>query len=80
MLQGVKDIDHEAIGSALNNPNNPEINLTADEFAHLKVRYNESQQMREEPSVLPAIQLIHNSVPLLQEARELYQAIVGQGE
>lgn len=80
MLQGVKDIDHEAIGSALNNPNNPEINLTADEFAHLKVRYNESQQMREKPSVLPAIQLVHNFVPLLQEARELYQAIVGQGE
>ena len=80
MLQGVKDIDHEAIELALNDPRKPEINLTADEFAHLKVRYNESQQMSEKPSRLPGIQQIHNSVLLLQEARELYQAIVGQGE
>ena len=80
MLQGMKDIDHEAIELALNDPRKPEINLTADEFAHLKVRYNESQQMSEKPSRLPGIQQIHNSVLLLQEARELYQAIVGQGE
>ena len=80
MLQRMKDIDHEAIGLALNDPRKPEINLTADEFAHLKVRYNESQQMREKPSRLPGIQQIHNSVLLLQEARELYQAIVGLGE
>ena len=80
MLQRMKDIDHEVIGLALNDPRKPEFNLTADEFAHLKVRYNESQQMREKPSVLPGIQQIHNSVLLLQEARELYQAIVGQGE
>lgn len=80
MLQGMKDIDHEAIELALNDPRKPEIDLTADEFAHLKVRYNESQQMREKPSRLPGIQQIHNSVLLLQEARELYQAIFGQGE
>lgn len=80
MLQGTKEIDREIIELALNDPNNSENKLTMDEFAHLQVRYNEYQQMREKPEKLPGIEQIHNATTLLQEARQLYQAAFGQGE
>ena len=80
MMQGGKQpLNHDIIQRALSSPANPDYDLSIEEFASLKVRYD-AWHDHKPASGLPLNHEIHNFNDRLREARELYKALVDHQE
>ena len=80
MMQSPSEpIDHDLIQKALSSPANPEYDLSIDEFATLKVRYD-AWHVHKPSSGLPFNKEIRDLNERLREARELYKALVDHQE
>ena len=80
MMQSPSEpIDHDLIQKALSSPANPEYDLSIDEFATLKVRYD-AWHVHKPSSGLPFNNEIRDLNERLREARELYKALVDHQE
>ena len=80
MMQCAKQpLDHDTIQRALSSPANPEYDLSIEEFASLKVRYD-AWHGHKPSSGLPVNKEIRNLNERLLEARELYKALVDHQE
>ena len=78
MMQGGKTpLDHDTIQKALSSPANPEYDLSIEEFASLKVRYD-AWHDHKPVSGLPLNHEIRNVNARLREAREIYKALVDE--
>ncbi|WP_419832716.1 hypothetical protein [Endozoicomonas atrinae] len=68
--------DHELIEEVLQAPRNPEFDLTAEEFATLKVRYEE-WKANEHYLGLPVPSKIRNFSLRVREEKQLFEAVFG---